>query len=58
MKNFFKILLSFLIIFTIGVCVTYISINNTFKKIDKEELVSTPTLSKFQKYISIKTLVY
>jgi len=45
MKNFFKILAAFLLVFTIGFLITYISINSTFNKISNEKLITdTPSL--------------
>jgi uncharacterized protein YneF (UPF0154 family) len=41
MKNFIKILLAFLLLFFVGLFVTYKTINHTFKKIEKEHIVST-----------------
>ncbi len=44
MKNFFKILAVFLVVFTIGFLITYISINSTFDKINNEEnITDTPS---------------
>ena len=40
MTNFYKIVAAFLLVFTIGFIVTYFSINSTFKKIRKEQLVT------------------
>jgi len=39
MKSFIKIVATFLLLFFIGLFITYISINNTFKKVDKTHLV-------------------
>jgi len=40
MKNFYKIVAAFSIIFTIGFFATYFSINYTFEKIRKKQLVN------------------
>ena len=41
MKTFFKILVAFLILFCLGLFITYLSIHNTFKKVEKEHLVTS-----------------
>ncbi len=56
MKNFFKILAVFLVVFTIGFLITYISINSTFDKISNEEKVTdTPAsiLNNTSKFFSV-----
>jgi len=40
MKNFYKIVAAFLLVFSIGFFVTYLSINSTFKKLKKEQLMT------------------
>ena len=40
MKNFYKIVAAFLLVFSIGFLVTYLSINSTFKKLKKEQLIT------------------
>jgi len=40
MKNFYKILAAFLLVFTIGFLITYISINSTFNNISHENLIT------------------
>ncbi len=38
MKSFIKILTAFLLLFFLGLFITYKSINNTFKKVEKTHL--------------------
>jgi len=40
MKNFYKIVAAFLLVFSIGFFATYLSINSTFKKLKKEQLIT------------------
>ena len=40
MKSFIKILAAFLLLFFLGLFITYKSINNTFEKVEKEHLVT------------------
>ena len=40
MKNFYKIIAAFLLVFSIGFFATYLSIHSTFKKLKKEQLIS------------------
>lgn len=40
MKNFYKIIAAFLLVFSIGFFATYLSINSTFKKLKKEQLIT------------------
>ena len=53
MKNFTKILITFLLVFSIGIFITYKSINHTFKKLDKEHLVNSYSNTIFNKTILI-----
>ena len=49
MKNFIKILAGFILLFCIGLFITYQSINYTFNKIEKEHIVesiSNPILNQ------------
>ncbi len=39
MKYFKKIIIAFLLLFFVGIYITYKSINNTFKKVEKVHLV-------------------
>ena len=40
MNNFYKIIAAFLLVFSIGFFATYLSINSTFKKLKKEQLIT------------------
>ena len=40
MKNFYKILAIFLLLFSLGLFISYITITNSFKKPNKEESVT------------------
>jgi len=48
MKNFYKILAVFLVVFTIGFLITYISINSTFDKISNKEKITDIPSSLFK----------
>lgn len=41
MKNFIKIIIIFIFLFLFGISITYISIHNTFKKVEKVHFVET-----------------
>lgn len=40
MKSFYKIIFTFLFIFSIGIFITYLTVNHTFKEVEKEHLIS------------------
>jgi len=53
MKHFIKICIAFLLLFFIGIFITYQTINSKFKKVENTNLVYTSSNSIFDKTFQI-----
>ena len=53
MKAFIKIFVAFLLLFVIGIYITYKSVNNTFEKVEKVTSISSSSTTILDKTFQI-----